>query len=92
MPKILIDIPDRMNELIHSDSQIDWMDMSHILYAIENGTPLDGLTNGEFMEKFLGAKRVHELHTDVEVMIVRIGKSFMAFDLSWWNAKWGEQA
>lgn len=84
MKKVLTEvcenILDNINEPINDDTLLR--------YIIKKGIVLDELTNGEFMERFLKAKRIHELHTDVSIIIVRIGNSFMSFDLSWWNSKW----
>lgn len=87
--KVLIDIPERMNELIHGDSQIDLMDMSHILYTIENGIVLDGLTNGEVLMKMFPQMKV--THTSNHVGLIDTDlDEFTDFRLEWWKRKWGE--
>ena len=80
-----------MNKLIHSDSQIDFMDMSHILYVIKNGIPLSDLTNGEVLMKMFPQIKKGDTFDNGGGLYLYLGKrEFMTVPLSWWNSKWGE--
>lgn len=102
--KTLIDIPEQYLKLIHSDSPINWVCMSGVLKFIRNGIILDGLTNGEVIQK---------MFPDAEVSFVEEWDSYdngdichpylerfvnvefeheqtLTFSLDWWNRKWGE--
>lgn len=90
MAKVLIDMPERMGELIHSDSQIDWLDMSHILYVVRNGIALDGLTNGEVMQMLLSNAELHWTN-ECEYGLRPLDSNWIIwFKGDWWNRKWGE--
>ena len=79
MSKVLIDMP--------TDYRFDT-----ILGAIQNGTSLDGLTNGEVLMKMFPNAKVEGTFklTETRIMIRLKDEDTHDFDLEWWNRKWGE--
>ena len=94
--KLLIDAPEKLYTYI----QKEWVEtdfdspLAHAMNGIFNGTPLDGLTNGEVMMKMFPNNRVDIVlgkvyfytHDDEDEDFDK----YVIFDLDWWNRKWGE--
>lgn len=73
--KVLIDIP----EIPKNDHQ-RWV-LTH------GGIVLDGLTNGEVIQKMFPDAKITE---ETYVVFMNIEECNHPFDKAWWNAKWGE--
>lgn len=92
MAKVLIDMPDSfIKEHIESYEPGSLVDIA-VRNALKHGIVLDGLTNGEVMQKMFPQIEVR----DSEVSDLHICVSFNPnepwewFDKDWWNRKWGE--
>ena len=97
MAKVLIDIPDRIHYGITNGFTVNGSEASQIvLEAVKDGIVLDGLTNGEVIQKMFPEALVtrHYIGCDSIATISLHFKSItgyeMAFSESWWNRKWGE--
>ena len=63
-----------------------------LLEGLKNGTPLDGLTNGEVFMKMFPQIKKGDTFDDGGGLYLHLGKrEFMAVPLSWWNAKWEDK-
>lgn len=83
MPKVLIDIPENFKY---------FKQCRHAMAsAIDKGTPLDGLTNGEVMQMLFPNTELHWTN-DCEYGLRPLDSNWIIwFKGDWWNAKWGEE-
>lgn len=94
MPKVLIDIDE--SDYRESKSAVEIGFCTDLQEAVVNGIVLDGLTNGEVIQKMFPEALVtrHYIGCDSIATISLHFKSItgyeMAFSESWWNRKWGE--
>ena len=77
MAKVLIDIPEE-----------DYKRCTIMASDIRNGIVLDGLTNGEIIQKMFPNAKVTIDGTTVCLKFEYYHEIW--FDLDWWNGKWGE--
>ena len=86
--KVLIDIPKELLDNI--DKPIKDEDL--LRYIIKNGIVLDGLTNGEMMQKMLPYAKVEveENWVFVDLPCERYELFRLNFPIDWWNRNWGE--
>lgn len=95
--KVLIDIPDKEYNRIKGKTEVNYSEM-----WIAEGTPLDGLTNGEVMQKMFpylkptyidewkDYNNTHSLFAKAWVNVDFGDGKTLGFELLWWNRKWGE--
>lgn len=80
--KVLIDIPEKEYNRIKGKTEVNYSEM-----WIAEGTPLDGLTNGEVIQTiFPGAK----FCCTERLQTAGLPRRDADFDLDFWNKKWGE--
>lgn len=87
MAKILIDVPDEVYERLYTINPMDIADQITIDMAIKHGIVLDGLTNGEVIQKMFPNAKITE---ETYVVFANIEECNHPFDKAWWNRKWGE--
>ena len=92
MAKVLIDIPKEWRKC----------KISFVKDCIANGTPLDGLTNGEiiqtafpkakilYIDEWEDYNNTHSLYKKAWVKVDFGYGEVLGFSLDWWNSKWGE--
>lgn len=90
--KLLVEIPEKAYNRISEKTEVLYSEM-----IIANGTPLDGLTNGEVFMKMYGISQDDITYVDalVPYALIKSDKLWsvepMVIPLTWWNAKWGEK-
>ena len=85
MPKVLIDIDE--SDYRESKSAVEIGFCTDLQEAVVNGIVLDGLTNGEKIQKiFPGAK----FYCTERLQTAGLPRRDADFDLDFWNRKWGE--
>mgnify|MGYP007092161685 CR=1 FL=1 len=96
MAKVLIDISEEELKRMRANTNKSSSD-----FVILNGTPLDGLTNGEIIQKAFQKAKIlyidewedynnsHSLYKKAWVKVDFGYGEVLGLSLDWWNAKWG---
>lgn len=86
MKKVLIEVSEDILNNINEPIK----DEDLLRYIIRNGTPLDGLTNGEVIQ-MLFPKTALRRTSDCEYGLRPLDSNWIIwFKGDWWNRKWGE--
>ena len=99
MSKVLIDIPEHNLNVIKRFVGGDGFEelppriIEDLIRSAYLGIALDGLTNGEIMQKMFPNMEVEadELFIEVRYLDSNNSNDIMQFYPDWWNSKWGEE-